>query len=90
MEPSKQPAQGASDSERRRRQHELERALRERLEFILTAASLRKEHIPPAGGLGGDHPWFEITSSASEGLSMLDNVKQLLSRPPGSMAGGLR
>lgn len=31
--------------------------MRQRLEFILTMASGRKEHIPPADGLGGDAPW---------------------------------
>ena len=74
--------QGGSDTERRRRQQDLERALREQLEFILTAASLRKEHIPPACGLGGDVPWFEISSTASEAQTGLDIFKQLLSSPP--------
>eukprot|EP00966_Prymnesium_polylepis_P309457 7150583-Prymnesium_polylepis.1 len=68
---------------------DLERCLREQLEFVLTAASLRKEHIPPADRLGGDVPWFEISSSASEAMSGLDIFKQMLSSPPLiSTAGG--
>lgn len=80
--PSSSRTPGGSDSERRRRQHDVERALREQLEFILTAASSKKEHIPPAAGLGGDVPWFEISSSAAEAFSGLDIFKQLLSSPP--------
>ena len=82
QQPDVHRSQGNSDAERRRRQMDLERCLREQLEFVLTAASLRKEHIPPADRLGGDVPWFEISSSASEVMSGLDMFKQMLSSPP--------
>jgi len=71
-----------SDPERTRRRLELEGALRQRLEFILTMASGKTAHIPPADGLGGDVPWFEIASDAADSWSGLDLFKQLLSSPP--------
>jgi len=72
----------ASEEQRMQRKRELEGALRDRLEFILTMASGKKDHIPPADGLGGDVPWFEISSNSSESWSGLDLFKQLLSSPP--------
>eukprot|EP00965_Chrysotila_dentata_P080488 2655713-Pleurochrysis_carterae.AAC.1 len=64
------------------RKRDLEKALRQRIEFILSIASEKKEHIPPADGLGGDVPWFEISSNSSESWSGLELFKQLLSSPP--------
>ena len=55
--------------------------LRRRIEFILTVASGRREHIPPADGLGGEALWFEISTDA-DSWSGLDLLKQLLSSPP--------
>ena len=59
------------------------RPLRYRIEYILTMASGRKEHIPPVDGLGSDTPWFEVTWEANSWASSgLDIVKSLLSSPP--------
>lgn len=68
--------------EARRRQVVLESAIRRRLEMILTSASGRREHIPPADGLGGELAWFEISSDSSDSWSGMDMLKQLLSSPP--------
>ena len=64
-------AECCAEGRRRRQQKEqLAVDLRARLEMILTTASSRKEHIPPADGLGGGDPtWFEITSDAGSGES---------------------
>jgi len=59
---------------RRRQQHELSEELRGRLEFILNTAGSRKEHLPPADGLGGEGTWFEVTSDASD-ASLMDMFK---------------
>ncbi|EOD11303.1 hypothetical protein EMIHUDRAFT_460334 [Emiliania huxleyi CCMP1516] len=71
----------SQDEESRRRQASLEAVLRRRIEFILTVASGRREHIPPADGLGGEALWFEISTDA-DSWSGLDLLKQLLSSPP--------
>jgi autophagy-related protein 101 len=56
---------GEGDARRRQQQQHLAEELRARLEMILTTASSRKEHIPPADGLGGgDGTWFEVTSDS--------------------------
>lgn len=67
---------GPSDAEaRRRQQQQLADTLKERLEAILTTTSARKEHIPPADGLGGESAaWFEV-SSDSESWSGMDFFK---------------
>mmetsp|Transcript_29842 Transcript_29842/g.95055 ORF Transcript_29842/g.95055 Transcript_29842/m.95055 type:complete len:102 (-) Transcript_29842:188-493(-) len=70
------------DEEARQRQLALETALRRRLQLVLTAASGRREHIPPADGLGGESAWFEISSDSSDSWSGFDMLKQLLSSPP--------
>lgn len=70
------------NEEARRRQLALETALRRRLQLVLTAASGRREHIPPADGLGGESAWFEISSDSSDSWSGFDMLKQLLSSPP--------
>ena len=72
------------ETERWRRQQELDGAIRRQLEVILLTAGSKKEHIPPASGLGGDDSaqWFELVSSAPEVKSGLDIFKQLLSSPP--------
>mmetsp|Transcript_9563 Transcript_9563/g.30255 ORF Transcript_9563/g.30255 Transcript_9563/m.30255 type:complete len:97 (+) Transcript_9563:210-500(+) len=71
----------SQDEESRRRQASLEAVLLRRIEFILTVASGRREHIPPADGLGGEALWFEISTDA-DSWSGLDLLKQLLSSPP--------
>mmetsp|Transcript_9847 Transcript_9847/g.19907 ORF Transcript_9847/g.19907 Transcript_9847/m.19907 type:complete len:208 (+) Transcript_9847:70-693(+) len=71
-------------AERAQRNLALEDTLRQRIEFVLTMASGKKEHIPPVDGLGGDTPWFDITweSRSSWTSSGLDIFKSLLSSPP--------
>mmetsp|Transcript_21570 Transcript_21570/g.46443 ORF Transcript_21570/g.46443 Transcript_21570/m.46443 type:complete len:213 (-) Transcript_21570:238-876(-) len=76
------PPSASEGEQRSQHKRALEAALRERLEFILTMASGKKDHIPPVDGLGGDVPWFEISSNSSESWSGLDLFKQLLSSPP--------
>lgn len=56
--------------------------LSQRLEFILTTAVAKREHIPPADGLGGEALWFEISSDTSDSWSGMEMFKQLLSSPP--------
>ena len=62
------------EARRRRQQQQLADDLRARLELILTTASARKEHIPPADGLCGETPWFEVTSD-SESWGAFDIFK---------------
>ena len=78
------PGRQVGEAERWQRQQELDASLRRQLEFILSTASLKKEHIPPVSVLGGDGDvqWFELSSSASETPIGLDIFKQLLSSPP--------
>ena len=74
----------AGDAEaRRRQQQQLSEEVRQRLETILTTASSRKEHIPPADGLCGEAAWFEVTSEAESG-GLLDIFKQGFGRIPRS------
>ena len=82
-----EPAIGSSAETARKR--EIETELRDRLEYVLTSASERRDHIPPADGLGGSHPWFEITSSSSaESSGVLDLFKKMiLSSPPNLLPG---
>ena len=70
--------------ERAERSRALEETLRERIEFVVSMASGKKEHIPPVDGLGSDTPWFDITweSSSSWASSGLDIFKTILSSPP--------
>lgn len=72
----------AHNEESRRRQLALEAALRHRLELVISAASGRREHIPPADGLGGESAWFDISSDSNDSWSGFDMLKQLLSSPP--------
>ena len=73
---------------RERRRAALESSLQERQLAIITAAGSRRDHIPPADGLGAgtdELPWFEITSPSIEPTWQaqgLDMVKNLLSSPP--------
>ena len=71
-------------AERALRVRALEETLRQRIEFVLTMASGKKDHIPPVDGLSSDTPWFDITweSSNSCTSSGLDIFKSLLSSPP--------
>ena len=71
-------------AERVQRSFALEDTLRQRIEFVLSMASGKKEHIPPVDGLGSDTPWFDITweSKSSWASSGLDIFKSLLSSPP--------
>lgn len=74
---------GSGALDRRRRQQDLETRLRSQLALILSLASTRKEHIPPADGLGGEVPWFEFSSSGSDGAwKGMDLFKQLLTSTP--------
>ena len=46
------------------------------LEVILTTAASKKEHIPPADGLGDSTNWFEVTNdSEGWGSSIKDLIK---------------
>ena len=70
--------EAGTSAEQQRRQLELEEQLRHRLEFILEATSGKKEHIPPADGLGGETPWFEISSQSGDSWkSSLDVLKRV-------------
>ena len=76
----------AAEATRTRR---VEANLRERLEYILTTASERRDHIPPVDSLGGSVPWFEISSDSTESSGVLDLFKQmLLSSPPSLLPAG--
>ena len=66
---------------RRRDQQQLSEEIRQRLEVILTTASSRKEHIPPVDGLGGEAPWFEVTSD-SDSVGLLDFLGRGFGRLP--------
>ena len=71
-------ASNTSDaSARRRQQVQLADDLRARLEVILATASSRKEHIPPADGLGADDStaWFEVTSDSESWTGLQDLFK---------------
>ena len=80
---ARDPDLGAQ-AERAQRSRALEDTLRDRIEFVLTMASGKKEHIPPVDGLGSDTPWFDITweSSSSWASSGLDFFKTFLASPP--------
>ena len=66
-----------------RQQQQLCEELRSRLEVILSTAAVRKEHIPPVDGLGGESTWFEVTSDASDAwTSGLDMFKLGFGRIP--------
>ena len=79
----------AADAERAARHNALEATLRQQIEFVLSVASAKREHIPPADGLGGDTIWFEISStSADAAWSGLDMMRQLLSSASPPTVGG--
>ena len=66
----------SSAAEVARRRQLLAEEIRQRLEVILTTAASKKEHIPPADGLGDSTNWFEVTNdSEGWGSSIKDLIK---------------
>ena len=85
----RRPITSAADAERAARHNALEATLRQQIEFVLSVASAKREHISPADGLGGDTIWFEISStSADAAWSGLDMMRQLLSSASPPTVGG--
>lgn len=72
---------GAEGRLRHHQQQQLGDVIRTRLETILTCTASRKEHLPPADGLGGDSTsWFEVTSDSESWTGLGDLLNRFSGR----------